>query len=471
MSEWNEFDFDKPNQHARARTSGPLCWGMTITAFLAVTAVSFLVAYLTRYTEENPARPFWILAICFSAPVAALMLAVYLKEKIHPSMTPSSSRKAQLMLAAASVLLAASIGALCNVTNEQAGERKVRKEVPVQKQVSVKKQVPVQKQEIKEGWSDLLIIMDKSYSMDDGFRDPVCTRAVIDLMNDMDDDTQAALLLDHSWNGGETKYHIEFATLSKNREQIQEMARTAAHGTTHFAEALEYACGMVERYQSSGREMAVLYLNDGYDSFEPETFAKRLMAKNVKFYYIYVGDNFSKEMESLAKQTGGRSIDASKLDNLKEDMKEIVQTETLVTVEVMDTVEVMEMQEVTEETIELVYVDALRDISKSTRAMIVTGVLLLVLGVVIGFTLTIMFSLQGQKRFQLILSPLMAMLAFLLLVFGNKVIPALEQRWILEGIAFSLLGIVMMRSNIGQIGKQKTDTQNSKSFPEGFNDW
>lgn len=456
MSEWNEFDFDNQNQQTKTGGTGSLCWGMTLAAFLAVTAVSFLIAYLTRYTEENQARPIWMLAICFSAPVAALMLAVYLKEKIHPSMTPSSSRKAQFLLAIASVLLAASIGALCHVSNEQAGQRTVQREVIVQKEV------PVQKQEIREGWSDILIIMDKSSSMNINSRDSVCTQAVIDLMNDMDDYTQAALLFDYGWDDDiDPKYHIDFAPLSKNRKSIQDMARTEPEGYTHFSETLEYACKMVEKYQGSGKEMAIIYLNDGEDIFKPDSFANRLKAKNVKFYYIYVGDSRSKDMESLAKQTGGKSIDASKLENLKEDMKELVQIETL------ETVEVTEIQEVTEEITELVYSDALRDINKSQKAMVVTGVLLLALGILIGFSLTIMFSLQGQKRFQMILSPLMAILAFLLLVFGDRLIPAEENRWILEGIAFSLLGIVLMRSNSGTIQRAKgiTGSYESVSSP------
>ena len=457
MSEWNEFDFDNQNQQTKTGGTGSLCWGMTLAAFLAVTAVSFLIAYLTRYTEENQARPIWMLAICFSAPVAALMLAVYLKEKIHPSMTPSSSRKAQFLLAIASVLLAAIIGALCNVTNEQAGQRTVQKEVIVQKEV------PVQKQEVREGWSDILIIMDKSISME-GSRDSVCTQAVIDLMNDMDDDTQSALLFDYGGSDGiDTNYHIDFAPLSENRKLIRDMARTEPKGEcTHFSETLEYACNMVERYQESGKEMAIVYLNDGGDnSFKSAPFVRRLKAKNVKFYYIYVGNDHSEEMDSLAKETGGKSIDASKLDNLKGDMRELVQTETL------ETVEEIEIQEVTEEITELVYSDALRDINKSQKAMVVTGVLLLALGILIGFSLTIMFSLQGQKRFQMILSPLMAILAFLLLVFGDRLIPAEENRWILEGIAFSLLGIVLMRSNSGTIQRAKgiTGSYESVSTP------
>lgn len=142
-------------------------------------------------------------------------------------------------------------------------------------------------------------------------------------------------------------------------------------------------------------------------------------------------------------------------------MKELVQIETL------ETVEETEIQEVTEEITELVYSDALRDINKSQKAMVVTGVLLLALGILIGFSLTIMFSLQGQKRFQMILSPLMAILAFLLLVFGDRLIPAEENRWILEGIAFSLLGIVLMRSNSGTIQRAKgiTGSYESVSSP------
>jgi energy-converting hydrogenase Eha subunit A len=478
MSEWNDFDFEDQHQQPKPGGSGSLSWGMALTAFLSVAAVSFLVAYLTRYTEENPARPSWVLAICFSAPVAALMLSVFLKEKIHPTMTPSSSRKYQLLLALASVLLAAVVGAMCHVTNEEAhiSSRTVQKEVKTQKEVPVQKQVKVQKQEVREGWSDVMIILDKSGSMKIGDNppDPPCTQAVTDLVNMMDDDAQVALLLDYQWNGNQPTYYIDFAPLAANRAAIREKAAIEPSGLTDFTKALQYACKMVESRKSSGRDLAIIYLTDGGDSLLVSDFVDRLKAKNVKFYYIYVGNSYSKDMDALAKQTGGKGIDATKLDHLKEDMREITRTEVIETVEVMETVEVTEMVEVTEtveETV-LVYSDALRDINKSPKAMAVTGGLLLVLGLLIGFTLTIMFSLQGQKRFQLVLSPLMAILAFLLLVFGDKVIPEEGRRWILEGIAFSLLGIVLMKSNIGSISLQrKTETSPTASAVEDVGEW
>ena len=231
------------------------------------------------------------------------------------------------------------------------------------------------------------------------------------------------------------------------------MANEAADGGTEFDYSLDYACRMAQMHQNSGNNLVIIYVTDGKDSLDPSNYISRMKSMNIKFYYIRVDSNQSRDMSELASQTGGKTVDATNLNNLKEDMKSIVQTQVFETITVMETVEVTEIVEVTETEMitESVYCDALRDINKSTTAMIVTGVLLLVVGLLIGFTLTIMFSLQGQKRFQMVLSPLMAILAFLLLVFGDQLIPEVDRRWILEGMAFTLLGIVLMRSNAGHL--------------------
>ena len=80
----------------------------------------------------------------------------------------------------------------------------------------------------------------------------------------------------------------------------------------------------------------------------------------------------------------------------------------------------------------------------------------ILLGILIGVTLTIMFSLQGQRRLQTFLSPAMAVLAFLLLAFGKSII---STPWVREAVAFSMLGVVLMRSNRvdGQTKKEKKE--------------
>lgn len=63
----------------------------------------------------------------------------------------------------------------------------------------------------------------------------------------------------------------------------------------------------------------------------------------------------------------------------------------------------------------------------------------------IGGGLTLLFSRTGQRRAQLWISPLMCMLAYGLLCFGSSIV---QSSVIREGIAFTLIGVVLMRTNL-----------------------
>ena len=72
------------------------------------------------------------------------------------------------------------------------------------------------------------------------------------------------------------------------------------------------------------------------------------------------------------------------------------------------------------------------------------GIMLLLEGLVIGFGLMLLLSVQGQRRFQVVLSPLLALIAFLLLKF----IPTGLSGWAKEAVALGLLSIVLMKKNV-----------------------
>lgn len=81
----------------------------------------------------------------------------------------------------------------------------------------------------------------------------------------------------------------------------------------------------------------------------------------------------------------------------------------------------------------------------SVTSQVLSGLMLLFEGLVIGLGMTLMLSLSGQKRAQIVLSPLMGIAAFILL----KVTNLGDVSWMTEAIALSLLGVVFMRSNRG----------------------
>ena len=414
MSEWDDDLLQNQKQKDREnRKAISGSWDILLTIFtlLATGIVSFLIAWLTK---DIPSRPFWILALCFSAPVAALMLSAWLKEKAFPGMTPNTSRNAQLVFALCSIVVAAVVGCFSQISNKEAAEAVVQ-----------------------EGWSNALIILDKSGSMNDGIKNENATNAVIRLVEQMKDDTNVGLLIDADWDWTQLNEHmIPIAPLTdKHRSDIISLAGYFSNGVAEFKSSLEIAYDMLKATEDPS-SYTILYLSDGIDYFgddqdkmlKSEDIYEKFKHLSVKVNYIYVDADHSNELEKLANLTGGESLYAVNADEITEKMQKMAMVTTLV------------------------YKDALRDIDDSTTAKIVTAVLLLLLGILIGVSLTIMFSLQGQKRAQLIISPLMAALAFLLLAFGKDYIP---ESWIREGIAFTLLGVVFMRRNLIGITRGK----------------
>ena len=401
MSEWDFEEQTSSNQN-QSFSAGNWDVVLTIVVFLSVSAVSFLVSWLTR---EDPSRSFWKLGLCFAAPVAALMLSAFLKEKVSSSMTPTTSRNAQFILVMCSILAAFAVGCFCQVSNTEAKEvTEVR----------------------REGWSNILFILDKSSSMS-GDRDQAAASAMTEMLNEMEDDIQVALLIDSFWNTDLKDREIGFGPLGKQRNALIRMAQMKVGSAGDFPKAFTEASRMVSAYTGDKSQLTVIVLSDGDDvtgQFRASDYEREFIDSGVKVQYLYVDPNHMDELSKLAQSTGGKSLYVSDLSRLKDEMR---QTATRIE-------------------IEYEYKDALRNIDDSDSAKIVTGILLLLLGVLVGISLTVMFSVQGQRRFQMILSPSMAVMAFLILSFGKELLP---ESWIREGVAFSLFGIVLMRSNRG----------------------
>ncbi len=407
MSEWDDLGTTTPtakgkkgkpqNKPVRAAASGKWNAAQTIVAFFSVTLAATAVAWLTRNVES---RPIWMLACCFAVPVLTLMASVMLVEKVSNAMTPQTSRGAQMGLAAATVVVAGLVGLFCQVTNVEA-----------QQVVSV----------VGTGWQDAIIVMDKSGSML-GTRDTKATEAVRQLLAQMDDSVSVGFVAyDHQVRGS-----VPMGKLTgEHKQAIMTMAQIEPDGGTDFSEALTAAMNMIQQAADADNHVSIIFVTDGFDGswFTADQFLADMKKEKVTLNYIRVGDaDENTEMATLAKETGGKNIQTTDIATLKEDMAKTIQ-ETIPRV---------------------VRFDALRDIEKSDKAKIVMGLLLALLGILIGVTLTIMFSRQGQKRAQLLISPLMAVLAFVILTYGKQLIP---EGWLREAIAFSCFGVVVMKKN------------------------
>lgn len=407
MSEWDDLGTTTPtakgkkgkpqNKPVRAAASGKWNAAQTIVAFFSVTLAATAVAWLTRNVES---RPIWMLACCFAVPVLTLMASVMLVEKVSNAMTPQTSRGAQMGLAAATVVVAGLVGLFCQVTNVEA------------QQVVVVEGT---------GWQDAIIVMDKSGSMF-GPMDTKATKAVRQLLAQMDDSASVGFVAyDDRVRGS-----VPMGKLTgEHKQAIMTMAQIEPDGLTNFSAALTAAMNMIQQAADADNGVSIIFVTDGFDNYEftADQFLADMKKEKVTLNYIRVGNaDENTEMATLAKETGGKNIQTTDIATLKEDMAKTIQ-ETIPRV---------------------VRFDALRDIEKSDKAKIVMGLLLALLGILIGVTLTIMFSRQGQKRAQLLISPLMAVLAFVILTYGKQLIP---EGWLREAIAFSCFGVVVMKKN------------------------
>ena len=406
MSEWDDLGTTtltakgkkgKPqNKPVRAAASGKWNAAQTIVAFFSVTLAATAVAWLTRNVES---RPIWMLACCFAVPVLTLMASVMLVEKVSNAMTPQTSRGAQMGLAAATVVVAGLVGLFCQVTNVEA-----------QQVVSV----------VGTGWQDAIIVMDKSGSMF-GTSDTEATEAVRQLLAQMDDSASVGFVA----YGDQVLGSVPMGKLTgEHKQAIMTMAQIEPDGGTFFSVALTAAMNMIQQAADDDNGVSIIFVTDGFDySFTADQFLADMQKEKVKLNYIRVGDaDENTEMARLATGTGGKNIQTTDIATLKDDMAKTIQ-KPITRVERFD---------------------ALRDIEKSDKAKIVMGLLLALLGILIGVTLTIMFSRQGQKRAQLLISPLMAVLAFVILTYGKHLIP---EGWLREAIAFSCFGVVVMKKN------------------------
>lgn len=403
---------------------------LTIVCFLTVAAVSFISAYLMKDIDS---RPSGLLALLFALPVATLMVVSLLMERNTRAMTGNIRHGSQIAFAVCSVVVAAVVGFSCQVTNKEAKE-------------SVK--IPV-----GSGWSDTVIILDKSGSMYLLNRDTKATKAVKALINRMDDNARVGMVVDVGWEENNEKLWttplseriVQMGKLDvAQRNRLMQMADFELGANENFPRAFDVAYDMITSATDRDTPVSIIMLTDGLDctgELRANNYIDKFNEANITVYYIHVIADVDDEVQKIADATSGKGVYVTEADELLDEMTQMIETTVYRTVSR----------------------DALRDIDQSNTAKLITGILLAILGLLIGISLTVMLSLSGQKRFQLILSPVMALLSFALLAFGKDLIPT---AWIREAIAFSLLGVVLMNKNYNATGQAQIKVDNTATEDE-----
>lgn len=425
MEEWGlEEEFpttqNKGNRDKGVVTGG-LNTGMTVACLLTVAAVSFGIAWLLK----DHVRNFWEMGLTFAAPFAALMASALLVEKVTSRMTPTCSRKAQTLFSLATVVAAFAIGCLAEVLHQ-----------------------PVVIEHAEPEY-DYVIVLDKSGSMVFTDLDQPCREALHALVDDMEDECRVGIVAFGDTLVGKAgiapmdeAQRKKILRIVDTEIPIQETLWGKTGPGTDFSVAMQNSMDLVKALSDRSRTIRMIMVTDGdnesignFDEFN--RWAKSLNdgnpdMKQIELCAIQLGDPMLSMVKEAVKTTDGTVFDQTAISDLASELKSL--KSTLTVPEPVDT-------------LKATYDGKTADGKPNTPYVILTGALLLVLGLLCGFSLMIMFSVQGQFRFQVILSALMGICAFLLLNFGRYL--GISPAWICEGLAFSLFGLVLMKTNRG----------------------
>lgn len=441
MDEWNdgsEFSggtspesWEKPAAPQGVKAGG-WHWVMTLICFATVTLLSFLMAWLTKDTVN---RPFWMIGAIFTVPTLGMFAAALLVEKKTGEMTPVSSRRMQYLVALLAIVATFVVGCVCDLLYQYSTMGQV-----------VRNWAETHPPETV--YSDIVLMVDKSSSLQDNGMDELNRKAIKEWVDGMDDKARVGVVV-FSYDVLQT---VPVDTLAVNREKIRRAMDVDTVGYTDFDIALYHAFRMIDAAESGraeGRTTQIIAITDAEAELPnavKDGLVQMAKEKNVVFSIVHLGHDVPADnpLMKLASSTGGTgtSLGVSELAQYFEGVQNA------------------------EEPDWDAYYAELRDNGKvdfdlirvsDPAANLLCGVMLGLEGLAIGICLMMMLSVVGQKRIQPVISFVLAAAAFVLLkiigpgigpVEGNPRIQV--PQWLLEGVSFSLLGLVFMRKNNGR---------------------
>lgn len=395
-----DFDqFDQPDYsdstpaHSGQHPSYGWHWLLTLLSLVLVSALSFLMAWLTKDIQE---RSIWLMGLIFMVPAGAMFFSAMLLEFTTGAMTPAVSRGPQIKVAIIATVATFLVASLCDGLYMLGG--------------------------FVGDSSDNLIFLD--YEREIKGNSPT-DQAVMQILDDLyiksGARVETALFMFSMANMDSNNTVIPLKPFTK--EHLEEMREALIDGkmnqSTFYSH--EYAYEMVEN-SGTTKPTRVILINDSgltygdgsYTQKEWDLDLKRLEEDQISLYFMGRGTP-DEGMVYMAEHSGGMIVSGYDAENILENLQKFVRADG----------------------------DMVRTNTQS--AQVLCGIMLGLEGIVIGLGLMLLLSRQGQKRFQAILSPLMALLAFLILKIIPR--PAGIDQWVLEGIAFSLFGIVFMTKN------------------------
>ena len=375
-------------------------WLLTLLSLGLVGGLSFLMAFLTKDVQE---RPVWMMGLIFAVPAGAMFFSAMLLEFTTGAMTPAVSRISQVRVAAAATLATFLVACLCDGVYLLGG--------------------------FVGDSSDNLIFLDYERKITGNSpTDQALMKVLDDLYLKAGKRVETALFM-FSTEQEDTDQHSVIPLKPFTKEHLEKMREALIEGKKNTSSVYGHqrAYEMVENSEN-GKPTRIVIICDGSLIYGNETYTKedwdrdleRLKKDQIKLYFMGNGTP-DEGMLYMTEHSGGATVMGYGTESVLENLQTFVHADG----------------------------DMVRAETVSAKAL--CGAMLGLEGSVIGLGLMLLLSVHGQKRFQAVLSPILGILAFLLL----KILPRPEgiPQWILEGIAFSLFGLVFMRRNNTGAGK------------------
>ncbi len=518
-----------------------LYWPLTLMSLLLVSGLSFLMAYLTKDVAN---RSIWLLGLIFMVPVGAMFLSALLVEFRTGAMTPAYTRKPQVIVAIAAVVMTFVVGCLCNLIYQQSLIVELTGWTPVQVTppsptprnqptpsptprhsvpTATPKHVtpaPTTENAIahelysfisgNEG-DNFIFVVDCSISMDrttDAVRGrskriDAARQALSEILKSVPETSQVGAVFFQSRVSGT----IQLARNTSSHQTKILNSMNAAGGGTNFVYPIKEAIRMFPF--GSSQHTSVIMLTDGQSGIpdsDLNSFIHSFNSSNASMYVIYIDNSSSStELDELARRTKGRTSLTRDLfsgtTTLGGGSRTAYTAAPAATATPMHVTPSPTPKHVTPSPtaahkptpsptpLETPWVTGspypttgtLADTKDDYDILRVTGgsanghakwmtfLMLLLEGLTIGIGLSLMLSVSGQKRWQLLISPIMAVLAWGVLKMVGLSSASNPNWWLVEGGAFSLLGVVFMTRFSGEADNDAPADKPSKRTDKGGN--
>ena len=421
----SEFDFYGDNSGGKSRSKrtslrGEWFFPLTILGLCLVGGLSILMCFLTRGVKD---RPLWLMGLIFMVPAGAMFFSAMLLEFKTGAMTPSTSRKPQVIVAVVATLLTFMVGCVCDAIYLYGCIRNAGVNFVLA---------------VDRGDTITWSAYDTEGSPARGEELNACAQRLVEKMPKYTD----VGVITFEWDIL-SAHPVQKAT-KKFKDALPGMLQEGGYSGVSYYTALDAAVALAESTKNklptrivllTGGDEAVYLIDDNGDVFDTianqadynvktvaqeqgqQQIIERLRTANCSLYVISPKGEIDEGLANVVTQTGGLSVSIAEAET-------VPQFVSLVTVDG----------------------DMLR--ATTTPAKVLTGVMLVLEGLVTGICMSIMLSVARQKRVQMIISPVMAILSFVMVkLLGTPADNPVGLWWLWEGLSFLPLGVIFMTSN------------------------